>query len=134
MARKKAAPRWSFTYNDKDYILDVGRDLTFARLRQIKQWFPNLGTLNQMIVGLASGDGEAWACAVWAARKGADETDVTEPNRMRDFSVWELMADDEVDEVDDDDEAAVPGERPTSSPTSASTKTSTGSEGGTSDS
>lgn len=131
--KKKKAPRWQFTYNDKDYTLDVGRDFTFARMRQVKSWFPQLGSVNQMVIGLVNGDPEAWACAVWCARKSAGEADVQEPNRMRDFNLWELMADEDIDEGDEEQEGDGE-ERPTSSPTHDSTMTSTSSEGDTSDS
>lgn len=132
MARKKQAPRWEFTYNDKHYVLDVGRDLTMSRLLHIKQWYPNLGTMNRMVVGLIEGDPEAWACAIWAARKSAGETEVTEPKRMRDFSIWELMADEDLDdedeENDDESESEVEGDRPTRPPTLSGTSSSTASE------
>lgn len=133
MAKKKKAPRWQFTYGDKEYTFDVGRDLTMARLKQIKQWYPNLGAVNHMVVGLVAGDPEAWSCAIWSARKSAGELDVPEPNRMKDFSVWDMIADEEIDEDEDEQEEGLEGERPTSSPSTGSERTSTPSEGGTSD-
>lgn len=126
--KKKKAPRWAFTYESNDYVIDVGRDLTFSRMRHIKQWFPQLGSINQVVIGLVNGDPEAWACAIWAARKAAGETDVPEPHRMKDFPIWDLMADDDVDGEDDEDGSGVDGERPTSSQTTGSTKTSSISE------
>lgn len=135
--RKKAAPRWEFDYGETHYTLDVGRDLTMGRLVQIKHWYPNLGTMSNMVAGLVQGDPEAWACAIWAARKSAGESEVTEPRRMKDFSVWDLMADDDLDE-DEDETADVdaedePAPRPTSPPISGSSSSSTISEDDTSD-
>lgn len=121
-------PRWKFTFQGTDYVFDVMRDLTASRVRQLKVWYgPEIGRVQPFIVAMIQGDPDAWACAIWCARKQAGEVNVPEPKDI-DFSIWELMSSDqEEDEAEPKPEAAgpVPTQTPGSSETSSSSETST---------
>lgn len=117
-------PRFQFRFGGKTYTFDAMRDLTASNVRHFKGWFgPDLGRVNPFVVALVQGDPDAWACAIWAARKAAGETNVPEPRNLPDFSVWELMADFEDAESEEEGEgspevqAPVPTQTPSGSET-----------------
>src|SRR5581483_8410853 len=94
--------RWRINYKDRDYEFNAHRDLTLVRLRQCKHWFgPDYGKFLPFISLLGQGDADAWACAIWIARRKAGDKNIPEPANM-DFPVGEIMAD--MVAVDDDDE------------------------------
>lgn len=130
--RQVESPKWKFTIGDKEYIFDVMRDLTASRARQIKSWYgPELGRVQRFIVAMVEGDPDAWAAAIWCARKAAGEKNVPEPRNMEDFSIFDLMSQDQDEDEEDtgteDDEAVrpVPTQTPSGKRTSKSSGTDT---------
>lgn len=87
-----------------EYTLDITHDLTLNRLRQIKRWYPEFGSLVTFSLGLFRGDPDALACSAWVVRTVSGEVGVPEP-RLMDFSAGEVI--DSYD-IDEPEEAEIP--------------------------
>ena len=66
------------------YSFNIDEDYTVPVARQIKAWFPALGTYNAFNFGISQGDGDAIASLRWMILRKAGKATV-EANRMPDF-------------------------------------------------
>lgn len=113
---------WKIQYGDREYEFNP-HALKLSQLRQVKQWYPDLGTWTRFFAGFVSGDPDAFACAVWIVRRNAGEQNVAEPNRMEDMPVWTSFDPIEAQQVAEDPTEAEDSPAP---PTSTSSDSSTG--------
>ena len=130
-----ATIKWNLKYDGRDYYYDPDKHLTVGRLRQIKQWFPQLGTWNAFNQGFYQGDPDVLACIIWIVRNANDEKGVPEPNMIPDFSVGEFMDSfHDASVVEDEDPEGEPQPPAGGDQTPDSSGTSTSSETDISDS
>jgi len=111
----------------REYQLDLEKELTVGRLRQIKAWFgPELGRYGSFFTAFSQLDPEAVLCAVWIARTAAGDKNVPVPNDMEDFAISDVFLG-VVDEAPEPEKEAHPTPTPEATSTPASTGTPTGS-------
>ena len=134
--------RWEIAFKDKVYEFDAEREFTSRRLTQYKKWYgADYGRYNTMVVLLAQGDADAWACVIWTCLDNAGDPKPSNPTFL-DFPVGELMnraIPDKSDEDDAEEEWDGTNANPTSPPPTpespdSSTKTWEDSEGDSSSS
>ncbi len=73
---------FELVFNGRTYLFSPLSHLTLGPHRQIKQWFPDLGTYRGFMAAFTAGDPDAIACALWLVRRAEGEMNVPEPNRM----------------------------------------------------
>ena len=117
---------WEATIRDRPYKL-TPNDLTSGVLRKFKGWYgPDYGAFATFAVLLQRGDVDAIACAIWLAKEVAGEKVPRDPSFIQ-FSVVDLLPDEDEDDADEYDE--VEGANPTpADPTSDSSSTLTSSD------
>ncbi len=84
-------PDSTFTLHGTEYSFAAERDLGIRELRQIKQWYPALGSYKALTTASTIGDPDALSCLIWIAQKRAGTPRLQEPMRSADFAVGELM-------------------------------------------
>ena len=89
------SPQWQVTVDGVDSIYDPWVDLTLGRMRQIKQWYPDIGTVRAFNTAFLNGDPDAMACVLWiialkAVRPG--QPNPPDPRQMADFQVGSVVA------------------------------------------
>ena len=73
------------------YEFNNDADITLSALRQIKAWFPNLGTYSAFRNGYLLGDPDALACIRWIIRRRENVKPNPEPTNPEDFSLGDFM-------------------------------------------
>lgn len=73
-----------FSFNDDE-------DLTLTALRQVKSWYPDLGSYTAFRLAYLRGDPDALACVRWMVLRKAGKTSAPEPRAMGDFPLGEFM-------------------------------------------
>lgn len=101
---------WKFEFRGDTLEFDPDRDLTLRTLRDIKGWFPELGTYRRFVNAIGEGDPDAIATMICVARKRAGITNkVNDPTKMEDFALggdFYLKAEVVVDEPQETDDPA----------------------------
>jgi hypothetical protein len=81
----------NITWRGREYTYDPPNDLTVGTLRQIKSWYPELGTYYGFDIAWRRGDPDAIACVMWVLQRKSGENAV-EPRRLTDdFGIGEFM-------------------------------------------
>ena len=70
------------TLNGEEYTFDLEKNLTHKVLKQIKRWYPSLGSLVRFTVGMFRGDPDALACIAWICWGGPNDKSVPMPNQI----------------------------------------------------
>jgi hypothetical protein len=106
-----------------EYTLDFQKDLTCKTLRQIKRWYPALGTLVSFTMSVFQGDPDAMACVAWIVWGGPNDKSVATPQTI-DFAVGEVLESYDLEIPEEPDEPEPPplidpntGEQKTMDPT-----------------
>ncbi len=84
-------PDSTFNFKGDEYTFNPEVDLGIGMLRQIKRWYPSIGTYTAFTQAATYGDPDALSCIVWVAQQRAGRTRIAEPMRSPDFSVGEFM-------------------------------------------
>jgi hypothetical protein len=66
----------------EEHVFDIEKQLTYKTLKQIKRWYPPLGSLVKFTVGLFRGDPDALACVAWIIWGGPNDKSVLTPNQI----------------------------------------------------
>lgn len=75
-------PAMHMMLNGTEYEFDLERDLTYKTLKQIKRWYPEIGTLVRFTLGMFRGNPDALACVAWIVWGGPNDKSVPTPNAI----------------------------------------------------
>ena len=103
----KPFPPCHLMIDGKEYTLNIETDLTFQNMRQVKEWYPEIGNLFGFVTALFRGDPDALACTAWICMINAGESNVPLPS-LQNFSAGEVMDSYEFDEPLEPEEPEVP--------------------------
>ena len=78
----QSVPPFRLTADGKEYSFDIESQLTYKVLKQIKRWYPELGSLVRFTVGVVRGNPDALACLVWIVWGGPTDKSISTPNQI----------------------------------------------------
>ena len=93
-------PSCKLTLNGQEYTFDFVKLLTFKTLRQIKKWYPSIGSMVWFTMALFQGDPEAMACEAWILWGGPNDKSIPLPSSI-DFAVGEVLDSYELEEPEE---------------------------------
>jgi hypothetical protein len=96
--------------NGEEYTFDIEKELTHKVLKQIKKWYPPLGSLVRFTVGMFRGDPDALACIAWICWGGPTDKTVQTPNQI-DLAAGGLIDSYDFDEPEPPEEPDIPETR-----------------------
>ena len=86
-----ASLTYTLEIDGKQFTFNDDKDITLANLRQIKAWFPDLGSYGAFRVAYLQGDPDALACIRWVVRGRNKITPNPEPLNPDDFALGDFM-------------------------------------------
>ncbi len=100
-------PPIRLTLNGDEEVFDIEKDLTYKTLKQIKRWYPSIGSLVRFTVAIFRGDPDALACMAWVAWGGMTDKSIPLPANI-DLAAGTLIDSFDYEEPEEPEEPEAP--------------------------